>query len=88
MKPLWNGSGCYIPREVATCPECDSELTARSMEWEADTGRPVATAIEIQCLDVMLAHEDRLHHWWQSHWQPVRDKIAAWCGARVDYPNR
>ncbi len=79
-KALWNGTGCYIPKTVAVCPECGGELTARSMQWDAETGRPDAAAIDIECLDY-LSHMSG-HRWHQSDWQPIRDTIAKWCDAK------
>jgi hypothetical protein len=77
--PLWNGSQYPVPKHVATCPECLGELVARSMEWETETGRPVASSIEIDCLG-----EIRQRHDWKQHlWQPVRDAIAKWADART-----
>lgn len=78
-KPCWGGSGCYVPGSVAVCPECGGELTARSMQWDAATGQPDATAIDIDCVDY-LSHQ-HAHAWHQSQWQPVRDAIAKWCAA-------
>lgn len=84
-KPLWqyegqsDRRGVYVPKEVATCPECGGELQARSMEWDTETGQPTATGIELECIDY-LSHESG-HNWHQSTWQPVRDVIAKWCGA-------
>lgn len=80
-KPLWFGVGCFIPREVAVCPECGGELTARSMQWDEQTGQPDASAIDVIC----AGDPDVNHRWWQSTWQPVNDCIAKWCDARVDY---
>lgn len=91
-KPLWqyegqsDQRGVYVPQEVAVCPECDGELIARAMEWESETGRPVATGIELECRRE-LAEEptDTSHRWTQDRWQRVRDSVATWCGARVDF---
>lgn len=91
-RPLWqsesnpDGRGIYVPKCVATCPECQGELQARSMSWEQETGRPIAEAIELDCVDY-LSHDSR-HSFTQDKWQPVRDAVAKWCDARVDYPNR
>ena len=77
MSALHHGSGCYIPKGVAVCPECGGELHARSMSWEQATGRPIAADIEIGC----VADPDLNHRFWQSDWQPVRDAIAKWVKA-------
>lgn len=89
-RPLWRWGedtrAIYVPKFVAICPECQGELQARSMEWEQATGRPVATGIELDCIDY-LSHESG-HSFTQDKWQPVLDAVYKWCDARVDYPNR
>jgi hypothetical protein len=80
MSPLHQGSGCYVPKNVAVCPECGRELTARAMQWDAETGLPHASAIEIQCSNEWEGEWWR-HTWRQSDWQPVRDRIAEWSKA-------
>lgn len=77
MKPLHHGSGCFIPVTVAQCPECKGELMARSMQWDKATGAPHAAAIEIDCIEDLGYR----HAYPQIKWQPVRDRIADWCGA-------
>lgn len=87
---LWNVCGVpgtckvYVPKEVAVCPECGGELAAQAMEHEVATGRPTATGIEIDCMN-NLRDGGPCHTWYQSAWQPIRDAIAKWCDARVDY---
>lgn len=81
-----DGSGCYVPREVAICPECEGELAARCIEHEVATGRPIATGIEVDCMND-LRDGKAGHRWYQSDWQPVRDVIAKWCDARIDFGN-
>ena len=84
-RPLWQWEGradtrgVYVPKEVAACPECGGELTARAMAWDGD-GRPEAAAIELDCIDY-LSHESG-HRFTQDKWQPVRDAVAKWCDAR------
>lgn len=78
MNPLSHGSGCYVPREVAECPECGGELTARSMQWDEQTGVPSAADIDVQCVN----DPDCNHRWWQSDWQPVLDAIRRWSKAK------
>lgn len=80
MKPLWHGSGCYIPTTVAVCPECGGELYAKSLSWWAETGQPSANSIDIHCRE----DPDLNHRWHQSDWQPVRDAIAKWSGATTN----
>jgi len=78
-KPLWRGKSSTVPRAIAICPECQGTLAARSLEWDAASGRPEASAIELDC-----EHDCRggkTHRHFQSDWQPVRDAIAKWCKA-------
>ena len=74
-KALWHGGVVEIPRSVVVCPECGGSLEAECIGWDPDTGQPDEIAIAC-CGD-----DDRLHRWWQSDWQEVRDRIAAWAGA-------
>ena len=88
-RPLWqwpgkkDTRGVYVPVSIARCPECSGEIQARSMEWEEETGRPTATGIELDCVDY-LSHESG-HSFTQDKWQPVRDAVAKWCNARIDF---
>ncbi len=84
MRPLYHGSGCYVPLEVAKCPECGAELTARSMQWNAATGEPHGEYIDICC----TADPDLNHHYHQDRWQPVRDAIVRWCRAYTEPPRQ
>lgn len=77
MKALHFGGGCYVPREIAECPECGGELTARSMAWDEKTGRPIGSAIQVDC----VKDPNGRHRWHQSDWQPVLDTIRKWGGA-------
>jgi ssDNA-binding Zn-finger/Zn-ribbon topoisomerase 1 len=77
MTALWHGSGCYVPREVAECPECSGELYARSHSWIEETGQPIAEAIDIGCVN----DPDCNHRYWQSDWQSIVDAIRKWCKA-------
>ena len=78
--PLWHGSGCYVPREIAKCPECGSELQAKSNGWVAATGQPNGSDIDVYCAN----DPDLNHRFWQSDWQPVMDAIRKWCKATND----
>lgn len=82
--PLWGESfGVYVPEQIAVCPECGEGLIAECHEHEAESGRPIATGIEVQCLCRVRAGSFEVNHrWHQSQWQPVRDAIAKWCDAR------
>jgi len=84
-RALWKGArNCYVPKEVAVCPECGGELAARSMSNEVDTGRPIASAIEFDCMNDCRGGIS--HRWYQSTWQPIRDAVTVWSGARKDGP--
>lgn len=89
--PLWVGigsirenRGIYISDKVAVCPECGASLIAECHEHESESGRPVATGIELFCIKEM---EGKFHGFQQNLWQPVRDVVVKLCDARVDYPN-
>ena len=77
MKALYHGSGCYTPKTIAICPECDGELYARSFAWDEETGRPIGSALDINCRE----DPELNHRWHQSDWQPVIDAIRKWCNA-------
>ena len=80
---LWHGGACFVPKEVAVCPECGSELSARSLACDTLSGQPEAASIEIECLyDISEVYDEFGHAWRQSDWQDVRDEIARWCNAR------
>jgi len=79
--PLHSGGGAYVPKEIAVCPECGSQLTARSHSWDAETGVPCAVDIEIECTADELDDPSTWHKFHQCDWQPVRDAVAQWAGA-------
>lgn len=85
--PLWGiGPGIYVPRGIAKCPECQSELVAQCIQCDEE-GRPIATGIELDCVKGL--HEACVSHTFsQDKWQPIRDAVSRWCDARVDYPGR
>jgi hypothetical protein len=83
VSQLWDSmtsNGVYVPKQVAVCPECGGELTARATEWVAGTRQPTESGVEIDCLADMEREFE--HRYWQSDWQPVRDAITKWCKAR------
>lgn len=95
--PLWiglgsirEGRGLYVPPQIAKCPECGEELIAKCLEHEVETGRPVSTGIEIDCLSFIRdgGFQTTMHKFRQSDWQPMRDAVVKWCDARVDFPGR
>lgn len=89
LRALWGGTRCYVPRSVAVCPECGGELAAHAMSMIAATGQPVASAIEIECLTDLDGRGETKnglgHRWFQSDWKPVRDAVAKWSGAFLDF---
>jgi hypothetical protein len=80
---LWHGKGCFVPKDIAVCPECGSELSARAMAWDSETGQPHAESIEIDCQ--YDADGEHWHRWHQSDWQRVRDAITKWSKAHQEY---
>lgn len=87
--PLWDGTkggrrGLYVPDQVAKCPECGDGIVARCHAWQ-DGGRPVAESIELECISEWR-DDTPYHEFTQDKWQPIRNAIYRWCGARVDYP--
>lgn len=83
-RALWFGGECGVPPTLATCPECGATLLARAMQWEQATGRPASQAIELYCQNEFNNARIAMHGWTQDKWQPVRDAVAAWCGASMD----
>jgi len=96
--PLWIGigsirehRGLYVPDAIGKCPECGESLIADCMEHELESGRPVATGIELHCKTFLgddIEDVRTLHKFRQSDWQDVRDRVVKWCDARVDYASR
>ncbi len=79
VMPLWHGSGCYVPRAIAACPECSGEIYAKSLAWDEDTGQPLAEGLDFGC----VSDPDCNHSWRQSDWQPVVDSVRKWCNAAI-----
>jgi hypothetical protein len=67
----------YLDRAIAVCPECYGSLVVRNQSWDAETGKPYAADLQIDC--TRDPHER--HRWWQSDWQPVVDLVREWAGA-------
>ena len=63
-----------VPESVAVCPECGADLWVEAMEWSVDDDRPIAGSLMVGCRD---ASSEVNHRYWQSDWQPIRDKVAA-----------
>lgn len=74
--------GVEVPRDVAVCPECGGDLWVMAEAWETKTDCPVADSLTIECDKNTYGDGTFRHRWWQSDWQPVRDAVTKWCGAR------
>lgn len=74
---IFNGI-TLVPRTVAECPECGAKLRARSHAWDEESGRPLASELQIDCVK---ESGRRPHRWWQSDWQPVIDAVRKHCNA-------
>jgi hypothetical protein len=57
-------------------------LFAIAHEWETATGTPTVEGLQIDCEKETDEDEETNHRWWQSEWQPVRDAVAKWAGAK------
>lgn len=88
---------CGVPTNVAVCPECGSDLYVETTSWDATTGVPTKDGVCVSCCaedEAIMAWEDNdadtrpwqevMHRHWQSEWQEIADRVAAWCGARID----
>lgn len=90
---LKHGGTCDVPRDVATCPECDGRLEVCANGWIEETGEPIAAELQINCMaedqairdaedrEDWQAAKDAEHRYWQSDWQRVVDAIERWAGA-------
>jgi hypothetical protein len=74
---LLHGGRARLPRNVATCPECNASLEVRSTAWIEATGTPIGCALEIDCIRDVAMH----HRYHQSDWQPVVDVVRRWAGS-------
>ncbi len=77
---LLHGGSSYVPLSVATCPECGAPLHCTSMAWVTETGKPIAEALDIECLGG-VPNNHKYHQYHQADWQPARDAVAKWAGA-------
>jgi hypothetical protein len=77
-------AGIFVPQAIAKCPECGGELAARAMAFTA-SDTPIASSIELDCMND-LRDGKPCHKWYQSTWQPIRDAVVKWCGAKVERP--
>lgn len=72
-----------VPREVATCPECDGGLKVDVFEWDNETGKPVSHGIYAACIRDEEDEEwfaEREHWYHDDDWQPVVDVVERWAG--------
>jgi hypothetical protein len=76
-KKLLYGGNCYVPKDIAVCPECGSRLKAVSIEWLSETGIPTTGGLEVSCKNSFV----EWHRYWQSDWQSVINQVEKWCGA-------
>lgn len=65
---------CDVPTDVATCPECSGAMIVMSHSWDVD-GRPQLVSLEFFC-----DNDGFRHHYHQSTWQPVINKVRSWVG--------
>lgn len=76
----FGGTG-EIPKEVATCPECDGQLTAHCTEWDSESGVPRSLELECEKDFCPVRNEDGFEHrCYQSDWQPTVDRVNKWAG--------
>lgn len=88
---LIRGGSCDVPESVAACPECSGKLFVDCDEWRAATGMPTESGISVSCyaeeeaMDIWMHNDDDDrdmrevgHRWWQSDWQPIKDRVWKW----------
>lgn len=91
INSLLRGGQCDLPKEIAVCPECGSELYIECYEWNSQTGFPTRAGFQVHCKqedkevdDWMNNDNDHrtsrevMHRHWQSDWQPVIDRVWNW----------
>lgn len=76
-KEILFGGNYPVPKYIAVCPECGSQLIAESMEWIEKTGQPTIGGLTVDC----RAGGMRPHRFYQSDWQGVINQVEKWCGA-------
>ena len=81
---LLHGGHTGLPPEIAICPECGANLYVYSHEWVDETGQPIATGLQVDCMLEYDTDNEYMHRFHQSDWQPVIDAIRKWCGAISD----
>lgn len=88
---LLRGGQCDLPKCVAVCPECGSELYIDCYEWDSATGFPTSSGFHVHCkqedidIDEWTHDEDDnrtsrevMHRHWQSDWQSVINTVWDW----------
>lgn len=88
------GGMCSLPTDVAVCPECGARVSVECTAWESESGIPTEISFSCDqfdewCNDGYESDDDNLpfdesgHKWWQSDWQPVRDKMWNWINQQL-----
>lgn len=77
-KRLFETPTAEIPKDIAKCPECGSDLFAVSIDNVIESGAPVVGGLYVEC----KADQDAMEHrYLQMDWQPVVDAVVKWCRA-------
>lgn len=89
----WGKGVIEIPESLVLCPECGGTIFIGADEWDAETGWPREHGFYYSCEQderyEQQYEDDEIefyspHRWWQSDWQPVRDKIWKWLKKQIE----
>jgi hypothetical protein len=89
----WGKGVIQVPRKLVLCPECGGTIFIGADEWDSETGWPREHGFYYSCEQdegLEQRYEDNeiesysSHRWWQSDWQPVRDKIWKWLEQQIE----
>jgi hypothetical protein len=89
----WGKGVIQVPEKIALCPECGGTIFIGADEWNSETGWPSQISFHYNCEQderYEQQYEDNEiefyspHRWWQSDWQPVRDKIWKWLEQQIE----
>ena len=80
-----------VPADIAICPYCKGELTAKAEAWEDDdAGRMLVTSIDLTC-ENEFAEEDDDYEGGTDHtympyvyWLPVQNMVKDWMNQNID----
>jgi peptide methionine sulfoxide reductase MsrB len=81
-----------IPEKLVLCPECGGTIFIGTDGWDSETGWPTEDSFDYSCeqneREQQQYQDDEIefyneHRWWQSDWQPVRDKIWTWLEQQI-----